>query len=180
MFLKEFNERCEVDGKPLLVTGLGLSSGTAMVGNMGAPARLNYTAVGDIVNLASRLEGTTKLFGTGILCAEATRQEAGDEFEWRLVDLVAVKGKTLPVKIYEPLGVRGSVPQADLDFARSYEAGFERYLKREFADALKALDGARRLRPEDLSYLRLEGLCKEYLDDPPPAEWDGVERLKTK
>ncbi|MBE7462671.1 MAG: hypothetical protein HS116_04155 [Planctomycetes bacterium] len=180
LFLKDFNEKCKQDGRPPLITGFGLSSGIAMVGNMGAPARLNYTAIGDIVNLASRLEGTTKMYGTGILCSEATKDQAGPGFEWRLVDLVAVKGKTMPVKVYEPLGPVGAVDQADLDFARAYEAAFHQYLKQDFAGALDSLDGARKIRPEDVSLHRLAVLCREYLEAPPGKDWDGVERLKTK
>jgi adenylate cyclase len=179
-WLEAHTARCLAEGKPPLATGFGLATGEAFVGNVGSRARLNYTALGDVANLSSRLEGTTKLYGVVILCDESVRAATGEQFAWRCVDVVAVKGKTVPGRIYEPLGEAGAVDAETLAFARTYEAAFEDHLARRFDAALARLATLRGPRANDLSVRRLADLCRAYAKAPPPADWDGVARLTTK
>ncbi len=179
-FLTAFNSEVEKKGLPRLDTGFGISTGVAMVGNIGAPYRMNYTAIGDIVNLSSRLEGLNKLYGTGILATEAVKNRTGGRFEWRLIDLVAVKGKTIPEKIFEPLGERDKVSADDLDFARSYETAFAAFLNRNFGEVPALLQAALQLRPEDHSVKNLLAKAKHYEENPPPPDWQGIRNLREK
>lgn len=174
--LTAYEAECRAAGKPPLVTHFGLASGEAFVGNVGSRDRLNFTALGDVVNLASRLEGACKVYGTRILCADAVRRAAGDTFAWRLVDVVAVKGRATGERVHEPLGLAVEVPPARLAAARAYEAAFEAYLARRFDDALDRLAA---LAP-DPSVARLRAACAAFRASPPPPDWDGVARLVEK
>lgn len=179
-WLEAHTERCLRAGTPPLATGFGLATGEAFVGNVGSRARLNYTALGDVANLASRLEGTTKLYGVTILCDESVKQATGEQFAWRCLDVVTVKGKTRPGRIYEPLGAAGAVDAPTLAFARVYEAALEDYLARRFDAALARLAALAGGRAQDVSVVRLAGLCRDLAAQPPPADWDGAARFATK
>ena len=179
-WLNTFNAQCEASGEPPLVTGLGLACGPAFVGNIGARERLNYTALGDTVNLASRLEGATKQMGCDVLCSEDVVAAAGNGFVWRKIDKIAVKGKSVPVGVYEPLGREGEVDAALATFGRQYDAALNAYHGRSFEDALVQLDALDPARHTDASVLRLQQLCHWYLSDAPPGDWDGVARLTIK
>ncbi len=179
-FMKGWRDRAAAAGKPLLHARFGLGFGKVVVGNFGAPDRMNYTCFGDCVNLTSRLEGMNKLYGTGILVSEALRQQAGDAFHWRLVDLVTAKGKTIPERIYEPLGEQGRVPAPDLEFAAAYEAAFAAYLDRRFAEVEGLLRPALALRQGDLSCRNLQETARHYRDNPPGPDWKGVHFIRTK
>jgi adenylate cyclase len=152
---------------PPFQTRFGLHLGTALVGHFGATDRLNYTAIGDAVNLASRLEGLNKLYGTTIIASEAIVTAAAPEFVFRLLDIVAVKGKQHAVRIYELLGGTGTKRPAHAD---PYEQAFARYLARDFAAArslLAPLD-------DDPPSRVLLARCDEFLLEPPPEDWDGT------
>ncbi|MFI5184857.1 MAG: adenylate/guanylate cyclase domain-containing protein, partial [Vicinamibacteria bacterium] len=155
--------------QPSLVTRFGLHRDQVLVGHFGAPDRLSYTALGDGVNLASRLEGLNKAYGTTILASEAIRAEAEPWFEFRLVDKVAVKGKSQGVKVYELLGAKGR-PAEQLERTRLYEVAFEAYLHQDFAAALAILDTQK----DDGPSLVLAGRCRGFLVSPPPADWNGI------
>jgi adenylate cyclase len=137
-----------------------------MVGHFGAPDRLSYTALGDGVNLASRLEGLNKSYGTQILVSEAVRQAAGDAFAFRLVDIVAVKGRSQGVSVYELLGAAG--PQQPS--IATYERAFEAYRQRRFAEALGLLEALSHDPPSQVMASR----CRQFLAAPPPPDWDGT------
>jgi adenylate cyclase len=179
-WLAEFNARCVAEGKPALKTGFGLASGQAFVGNVGSPTRLNYTALGDTVNLASRLEGASKTYGVGVLCDASVRDAVGPGYVWRCLDVVAVKGKERPARVYEPLGREGEVPAERLAFARAYEAALEDYVAQRFDVAEARLLTLAPAQREDVGVVRLLALCRAYRAAPPPADWDGVARLTTK
>lgn len=179
-WLAGFEARCRADGREALVTNIGLATGDAFVGNVGSPERLNYTALGDVVNLASRLEGACKLYGTRVLCSDAVRRATGETFSWRCVDVIAVKGKTAPVRVHEPLGLAGEVDAATLAFARAYEAAFDAHLAGRFDAALEGLAGLGSARAADPSVARLRAACEGYRVAPPPPGWDGVSRLDRK
>ncbi|MEW5944829.1 MAG: adenylate/guanylate cyclase domain-containing protein, partial [bacterium] len=102
--LNELNARWEKEGGAPIAVGIGIHTGEAVVGNVGSRRRLDYTAMGDAVNLASRVEGLTRLYGVTILVTEATKAELGDRFATRFIDRVRVKGRTKPVEVHEVIG----------------------------------------------------------------------------
>lgn len=154
---------------PPFETRFGLHKDTAMVGHFGAPDRLNYTAIGDAVNLASRLESLNKQYGTSIIVSERIRDEVREHFEFRRLDRVAVKGKKRPIVIFELLGVVGA-PGIDLGVVSTYEKAFDAYVAGDFAAAARALD--HQLSDPPSAVLRAR--CEHYLADPPPPDWGGV------
>jgi len=152
---------------PPLRTRFGLHCGEAMVGNFGAPERFGYTAMGDAVNLASRLEGLCKQYGVEALVSEALEERARGAFSFRLVDRVAVKGRKQGVRVYELLGTAAQgLPAA----AREYQAAFASYERRDFARAAARLE----LHPEDGPSRVLLERCRALLVLPLPPDWNGV------
>jgi adenylate cyclase len=163
-----------------LFTRMGLHTARVVVGNFGAPERLSYTVFGDGVNLAARLEGVNKEYGTQILVTEETFGRLGGRIHCRRVDRIAVKGRTHPTDIHEVLGEPGTVPAAILDAAKVYETALEAYFARSFSEAAKLFEEAARLRPGDLAASVMRSRAKTYLHDPPAPEWTGVFAMKTK
>jgi adenylate cyclase len=156
-------------GLPALFTRFGLHTATAMVGNFGSQERLSYTALGDGVNLASRLEGLCKQYDVGLLASEATVKASGDAFVFRRLDKVAVKGRKQWVQVYELLGKAGAC-DAKMPTVRTYEAALDAYLARDFRKALAALE----VLTDDPPSQRLADRCRDLLEHPPPEDWDGV------
>tara|TARA_R110002096_G_scaffold316010_15_gene510419 strand:+ start:673 stop:1371 length:699 start_codon:yes stop_codon:yes gene_type:complete len=172
--LQRLNEKWESQGLPRLPTRFGVSTGEVMVGNVGAVNRLSYTALGDAVNLASRLEGANKFYGTRIIAAANSVAEAGDQFVWRKLDKVRVLGRSEPELIYELLGKRGQVPEVRVEHARLYEAAFDAYLARDFTGARDRLSALLLKDVGDSSALRLSRLCEDAAQNPPPPTWNGI------
>ena len=160
--------------RPPLHTRFGIHRGEVMVGHFGAPDRMSFTALGDGVNLASRLEGLNKQYGTTVLVSESVRDDAQDVFEFRLVDVVAVKGRTRSVNVYELLG--HAEAGADRRRERGYESALQRYWARDFAGALSILESQLTDGPSRVLAERARALAA----DPPPADWDGVYVARTK
>jgi adenylate cyclase len=156
-------------GLPALRTRFGLHSDRVLVGHFGAPDRMNFTALGDGVNLASRLEGLNKQYGTGIIASETVHAAARSQLAFRLLDRVAVKGKSRSIHVYELLD-----PECDgdakLSAGRRYEEAFAAYLARDFAGALRILAE----HPDDPPGRVLAERCKRLIAEPPPDAWDGV------
>ncbi|HEX2554341.1 MAG TPA: adenylate/guanylate cyclase domain-containing protein [Microvirga sp.] len=157
---------------------VGVQSGPAIVGNIGSPTRLNYTALGDTVNLASRLEAVNKIYGTTILIGPATRALAGRRILTREVDRVAVYGKAEGVAIFELLAVDRSGPPPD--WVVRYEQALGFYRERRFAEAAAGLGRVLALRSDDGPALRLLAACRRLAADPPPPGWRAVTVLDTK
>lgn len=164
-------------GLPPLSTRFGLDKGSVVVGNVGSRVRLNYTILGDKVNRASRLEGLNKVYGTNAIVSEDIVQAAGQEFIFRILDKVAVKGKSEPVAIYEPIGLSGNLLQAKLDIVSLYEKAFELYQIRDFQNAQKILEDIQEYDPPSS---RLFEICSQLMTESVPENWDGVYRFHTK
>jgi adenylate cyclase len=156
-------------GLPEFQTRFGLHRATALVGHFGARDRMNYTAIGDAINLASRLETLNKQYGTSIIASQSIVEHASEAFDFRLLDIVAVKGKTAAIRIYELLGKKGQA-QDRSGLTAAYEAAFAAYLARDFAKALALLQPHEGDGPSAVLCER----CRAFLQVPPPADWQGV------
>lgn len=163
--------------KPLAMR-IGLNTGTVLVGNIGSEERLSYTAIGDPVNLASRIEGLNKRYGTRILVGEATRAAAGERIVCRRIDRVAVYGRQAGEAIYELVAMAGEA--ADLGWIADYEAGLDRYEQRRWDEAIAAFDRILAMRPDDRAARLFRDRCVAYKTAPPPPDWDMVTRLDEK
>ncbi len=144
------------------------------MGNFGSTDRLNYTALGDGVNVASRLEGLNEVFGTEILISEETRTRVEGQFETRRIGLVAVRGRERLLFVYELLGRKQAVAAARLLRSRSYEEALALYLGRQWLAAQQVLAGLVKEAPRDRAAVRLLRCCEECLAREPGPEWNGV------
>ena len=164
---------------PRIDIGVGINSGPMLVGNMGSKRRKNYTIMGDSVNLASRLEGINRQFGTNIIISENTFVLVKDQVVARELDLIQVKGKTQPVKVYELLGLAAESSQFS-DLVGRFEKGLEAYRSGEWTTAVAIFQDLLRNHPDDgPSHVFIER-CNDLIAQPPEGSWDGVFVMKTK
>jgi adenylate cyclase len=158
-----------------------VNSGRAVVGNMGSKHKYNYTVMGDMVNLASRLEGANKPYGTYLMISEFTVAALGPhQFVLRELDFLAVKGKEQPVRVYEVMEEKGLVSAANLRAVDHYLEGLQRYRERDFQGAIAAFEEALRENPADSPSVMYIDRCRHFLDHPPEEGWDGVWRMHEK
>lgn len=158
-------------GKTLKI-GIGLNTGDAVIGNMGSARRFNYTAMGDTVNLASRLESRTKYYGVDIIAAKSTIDHLGPEFIVRRLDRIRVKGKNLPVDIFQ-LFVHGRDARTR-KMTANFHAGLDHYLAGRFAEALAIFTAIQEEMPADRPTSIYVERSRYHLEHPPAGEWDGV------
>lgn len=164
-------------GLPALHTRFGLDCGNAVVGNFGAPSRLSYTVIGDRVNQASRLESLNKQYGTQILVSENIVKANRDEFTFRTVDRVAVKGKTEAVTLFEPIALTAALNNKQLEVLRRYEEAFSLY---QAGDMDAAETKIATLGDPEFSVNYLLARIREFKTTPPGKNWDGVHRWDLK
>jgi adenylate cyclase len=177
--LRALDESWRMRGLPELEIGIGINTGPMVVGNMGSARRLSYTVMGDNVNLGSRLEGLTKLYGSRIIASESTVRAAGDALSVRELDLVRVKGKRLPVRIFEILATANERERWK-PLVEVFQAGLAAYRQQRWEEAVAAFEVALQQSPGDgPAELYLER-CREMLATPPAHDWDGVTIMETK
>lgn len=167
-------------GRPPFNTRFGIHTGEAIVGNIGSESRMNYTIIGDSVNLTSRLEGLNKYYGTRIIISQACLDQLGIQFVTRKLDVVAVKGKAEPTPIYELMGTAGQTDEKLLALVEQYGLGLERYLAREWEQARAIFLEATRITGIDAPSTMMAKRCEEYLTLPPDQDWSGVYAMRSK
>jgi class 3 adenylate cyclase/HAMP domain-containing protein len=172
-----FNAHQREIGKPEFRIGIGINYGVVTVGNIGCERKMDYTVIGDMVNLASRMEGLTKTYHQPILISESLHMKVQDALPCRLLDTVAVKGKTRGVKIFT---VRRSLKPEEERVWSLHNEGMELYYARKFKEAEQKFKAVLEIDPEDFNARQLLDRCVVYAKDPPPEGWDGVEVMKTK
>ncbi|MFH1829537.1 MAG: CHASE2 domain-containing protein [Pseudomonadota bacterium] len=171
---KQWGERCGRD----IITRAGINSGSAVVGNMGSLGRFDYTAIGDTINLASRLEGANKFYNTTIMASEQTVSRLGDEIMVRPLDKVRVRGKTKPIFLYEIFGVSDEVEAKVIsELVSPYKKAFELFEKRRAEDAKSLLSKILENFANDGPSQKLIARCERLIKEP---EWDLVTDLETK
>ena len=177
--LKELNEEWSKKGWPEIRIGIGINSGEVAVGNMGSQSRFDYTVMGDNVNLASRLEGTNKVYGTSIIISEFTYQRIErNEILCRELDFVRVKGKKKPVRIYEVIGFSEQIDATSKVVKELFEEALAEYREGNFENALEKFKKVLNYKKDSPSMVFIKR-CEDLIKNPPEG-WDGVYALKTK
>ena len=167
---------------------IGINTDEMVTGNMGSSMRMNYTMMGDGVNLAARLESSAKYYGVYNQISESTRQQAGEEFLYRELDLVQVMGRSQPVRTYELITLKKDASSEQVQLVEIFESALAQYKKQNFSQALKIFQESQPLessRYPDLttatsaSQVYIER-CQHFLSTPPPPDWDGVFKMTSK
>lgn len=177
--LEELKKDWRARGFPELEIGIGINTGFMVVGNMGSDVRVDYTVLGDSVNLGSRLEGTNKEYDTRVIISEFTYAHVKDEMVCRRLGAVRVKGKTKPVGIYELRGIgRPAGPEAEAITA--FDQALNAWTARRWDDATAAFGKVLTIWPNDYTAKKYLAEIEEFRAHPPGPDWDGVVSLKTK
>ena len=189
--LSELREKWQSEGDrwPEIVHNMqnriGIATGDMVTGNMGSAMRMNYTMMGDIVNTAARLEASAKQYGVYIQVAEATYLATKDEFEWRDLDFVVVKGKSKPVQVYELISLKGNLPEGYKETLEAYHSALDLYRNQKWEAALAAFQTSDSLedmfpgRPTNPSRVYIVR-CEHFMENPPGKDWDGSWTLTSK
>ncbi|RKX94861.1 MAG: adenylate/guanylate cyclase domain-containing protein [Spirochaetes bacterium] len=176
--LHSFNKKQIALNRPPFKIGVGINTGEVVVGNIGSTQKLDYTCIGDAVNLASRLEGLTKMYGIPIIISQFTYEETKTQIDARELDSVRVKGKLKPVNIYQPLDK--DINSEEKEAYLLFNEGINLYRNREFQKALNIFKKTYSLLKNDVPSSLYIDRCNELIKNPPGENWDGVYIAKTK
>jgi len=170
--MKELRKEFTQKQWPEIYVGVGVNTGIMNVGNKGSEFRVDYTILGDAVNLGSRMEGLTKVYGVDIITSEFTRH-AVPEYEYRELDRVRVKGKDKPVTIYEPLDLLENISKPDRKLLKQFHIGIKQYRAQNWDAAEREIFGLSQLDPERKIYKIYLDRIMHFRENPPAADWDG-------
>ncbi len=180
-FTEQVSRSFQDRGKPEIRTRIGINTGKAIVGNVGSDKRFNYTVMGDVVNVAARLESVNKQYGTLLTISESTYELVRDKVRARKLDVVRVKGKAQPVAIYELIGKKGKrLDEKKEQVIKTYEEGLDAYNRRHWETAIHHFISALQIEKNDGPSKAYLERCRTLRDDPPPKNWDGVFNLLSK
>ncbi|MBW1717277.1 MAG: adenylate/guanylate cyclase domain-containing protein [Deltaproteobacteria bacterium] len=177
--LKRLNEKWVGEGRQAFDIRIGINTGPMMVGNMGSKQRFDFTAMGDSVNLGSRLEGANKSYKTSIIIGEITYERVKNEFVCMELDSVRVKGKKKPVKIYSLAGVK-DIPEIPEVIVNQFNEGVTVYRERKWDEAIQIFENVAAMDPDLYAAQLYIERCNNFKKTPPPPDWDGVYVMTTK
>ena len=178
--LTELRKQWKQDGNHELFVRIGLNTGPMVVGNMGSKSRMDYTMMGDSVNLAARLEGVNKEYKTYTMISEFTFEQTKDFIEVRELDIIRVVGKSEPVTIYELLGKSGEMEDAIREILPYYMDGLDHYRNWDWEKAITCFEKALEINDNDGPSLTYFERCILFQNKPPAKDWDGVFVMKSK
>jgi adenylate cyclase len=178
--LEEMRAGWKAEGKHELFMRIGVNTGEMVIGNMGSRTRMDYTMMGDSVNLAARLEGVNKQYKTETMISEFTYKLVQGDIETRELDRIRVVGKKEPVKIYEVLGRKGEIKQQVRDILPQFNQGLQHYTNREWKEALDCFEKVLKIHDKDGPSLTYRQRCLDYQLNPPQDDWDGVYEMQFK
>jgi adenylate cyclase len=179
--VREMTKEAREKGEPVFSTRIGINSGPMVVGYIGGRSKKEYTVIGDTVNLASRLEGVNKYYGTSLMISESTATEqVTDEFLLREMDIMRVKGKNRPIKIFEVVCKKEEITEQRLKMVQTFEAGLKLYREQHWNDAISMFKTILNIHPDDSASTMYIGRCEEFRIHPPQKDWDGVYVMTSK
>ena len=161
--LIELNAKWELEGKPVFYTRIGIHEGMAIVGNLGSPERLNYTVIGDVINIASRLEGLNKVYHTQIIVGDTVYQNIKNQFVLRMLDCVAPKGKATHDFIYELIAMDRKEVLFDIDkYNMLFAKGFAEYKRQSWDQAIEYFNQCLQVYPQDFVASIFITRCQQF------------------
>ncbi len=178
--LAQLREKWKTEGKPELKMRIGMSTGPAVVGNMGSKTRMDYTMMGDTVNTAARLEGVNKTYGIYTLVSDSTFSKVGDGIVGRELDAINVVGKAEPVTVFEIIGHPEDLNGHLREILDLYAQGLRAYRQRDWNRALIFFSQALKIMPDDGPSRTMLARCTEYKANPPPKDWNGAYTMAAK